>query len=504
MSQKIILEVKNLSKEYFSVTALSELSFDLREGEIHVLFGENGAGKSTTISIIAGATKATRGEVLLDGKIISLDSVQVARSHGISAVFQEFSLIENMTVEENLFLSAEKNTFGLLNKKELHDAAVKILHDLDFDLNPKSKVAYLTRAEQQMVEIAKAFREDNLRVLILDEPTASLTDKETQQLYKLIDKARSKGVGIIYITHRMAEIDYLADRITILRDGKFITTVNKKDVSEKELIELMTGRVIDQIFPDINCNPKDLLLETQNLKTQSGIVKDVSIKVHRGEIIGLAGLVGSGKSFIARSIFGLDKALEGKVIYKNEDCTNSTPKEMLSNGLVYLPPNRKEEGLLMDRNSIENISLSAIHSNEFSDYTLNNAKKEKENIQILADKLSLYPNNITLSPKHFSGGNQQKIMLLKSLVEDMDLIILDEPTVGVDVGTRSVIYNLIKDLCEAGKAIIIISSDLPEVLNLASKVYVFYGGYIQAELEGEEITEQNVLNNFFEKRNDKL
>ena len=308
-----LLELTRVSRQFPGVQALAEVDFDLRPGEVHVLFGENGAGKSTLIAIVAGALRPNGGQIRFRGRTVDLTSVHHARSLGISAVFQEFSLIPQLTVEQNLFLGAEQTSLGMLDKKKLHARAAEILERLGFPLRPTQRVAFLSRAEQQMVEIAKAFRSE-LSVLILDEPTASLTDRETEQLFALIEQVKAHGVGIVYITHRMNEIRRIGDRITVLRDGRFVATVDAR-TSEEDLVRLMTGRVIEQIFPDIRFRPGGPMLEVEDLTTAEGTVSGVSLHVRRGEIVGLAGLVGSGKSEVARACFGLVPVSGGRVVF---------------------------------------------------------------------------------------------------------------------------------------------------------------------------------------------
>ena len=493
-----LLEARNISKQFPGVKALDGVNFDLRAGEVHILFGENGAGKSTLISMIAGANTPSEGEFRFNGTPVQLTSVHEARMLGISAVFQEFSLIPQMSVEENLFLGAETTRSGLLQKRLLRRRAAEILEDLDFHLPVNVPVHRLTRAEQQMVEIAKAFRSE-LSVLILDEPTASLTQHETEQLFRLIARLKAKGVGIIYITHRMSEIRRIGDRITILRDGHYIDTVDAKTTSEDELVRLMTGRVVGQIFPTIKFNPQQVLLDVDGLETADGGVRGASLRVRRGEIVGLAGLVGSGKSKFAQACFGARDIASGSIRFKDEDVTGLATRKMLDRGFLYLPSDRKNDGLMMMRPVRENISLTSLTSQPVSNGMFLSAGGETRMTSKLAERLQLAPMRIERTVEHFSGGNQQKAMLARSLTREFDLIAFDEPTVGVDVGTRAAIYSFIAELCEAGAAILLISSDLPEILHLSNRAYVFYRGEIQAELCGADITEENVLKHFFER-----
>jgi len=492
-----LLEFEQVTKRFPGVLALDQIDFSLRPGEVHVLFGENGAGKSTLISIVAGALRPDGGRIRFRGKPIDLISVHHARSLGISAVFQEFSLVPQLTVGQNLFLGAEETVFGILNNSALHERADKILKRLGFPLRPTQSVALLSRAEQQMVEIAKAFSSE-LSVLILDEPTASLTDRETEQLFALIEQVKARGVGVIYITHRMSEIRRIGDRITVLRDGRYVATVDAQ-TSEDELVRLMTGRVIDQIFPDIRFQPGETVLEVDNLTTGDGTVRGVSLNVRRGEIVGLAGLVGSGKSEVARACFGLMPISEGRVALAGAETTGLSPRQMLDRGLFYVPPDRRDEGLLMMRCVRENISLPALSTSGFSRGPLLRRQAESARTYNLAKRLNLQPLLIEREVDHFSGGNQQKVLLAKCLTRDVKLFVFDEPTVGVDVGTRVAIYEFIGKLCEEGAAVLLISSDLPEILHLTHRVYVICRGVLTAELSGEDINQQSVLRHCFEK-----
>jgi ribose transport system ATP-binding protein len=493
----LLLELTGITKRFPGVLALDAVDVDLRPGEVHVLFGENGAGKSTLISIVAGALTPEAGTIRFRGEEIELESVHHARGLGISAVFQEFSLVPQLTIEENLFLGAEITRGGLLSKATLHERAEEILGRLGFPLRPTQRVMYLSRAEQQMVEIAKAFRSD-LSVLILDEPTSSLTERETNQLFGLIEQAKAQGVGIIYISYRMSEIRRIGDRITVLRDGRYVDTVDAKTTSDEELVRLMTGRVIEQVFPKIAFEPGDELLNVDDLCTADGLLESVSLSVRRGEVVGLAGLIGSGKSEVARVCFGLEPASRGRITFDGKDVTGLSPRQMLNRGFFYNPPDRRDEGLVMMRSVRENIALPSLNLTHLSGPILLRRAAERATTGEIVDRLNLQPRSLERAVDHFSGGNQQKVLLGKSLTRDVKLFVFDEPTVGVDVGTRVAIYEFIRDLCEAGAAILLISSDLPEILHLPHRVYVMYRGSLRRELVGDAITESAVLSDFFE------
>ena len=492
-----LLELTRISRRFPGVQALDQVDFYLRQGEVHVLFGENGAGKSTLISVIAGALRPHGGQIRFRGEPADLSSVHHARSLGISAVFQEFSLVPQLTVEENLFLGAEETAYGVIDRTQMRLRAAQILERLGFGLRPAQRVASLSRAEQQMVEIAKAFR-SNLSVLILDEPTASLTERETERLFNLIEQIKAQGVGIIYITHRMNEIRRIGDRITVLRDARQVATVDAR-TSDEELVRLMTGRVIDQIFPAIRFRPGRPLLEVDNLSTANGTVTGASLQVCRGECVGLAGLVGSGKSEVARACFGLLPVSGGQVTLDGKPTTGMSPGRMLDRGFFYLPADRRDEGLMMMRSVRENISLPALGTSTYSRGIVLRRGAEATQTQDLAGRLNLQPMRIQRSVDHFSGGNQQKVLLAKSLTREIGLFAFDEPTVGVDVGTRVAIYGFIRDLCESGAAVLLISSDLPEILHLTNRVYVMCRGVLTAELEGTGISQENVLRHCFER-----
>ncbi len=493
-----LLRLEGVSKHFPGVVALDKVDFDLKAGEVHVLFGENGAGKSTLISLVAGAHRPSAGTIHVRGRPAQIGSVHEARALGISAVFQEFSLVPQLTVEQNLFLGAEALSGGFLAKRRMHESAVEILNRLGFPLDPERRVTYLSRAQQQMVEIAKAFRSD-LSVLILDEPTASLTERETERLFALIVQAKRQGVGIIYITHRINEIKRIGDRITVLRDGRFVATLEVAQANETRLVELMTGRVITQIFPKVDYRPGAVALEVKDLTTASRTVRSVSIAVRAGEIVGLAGLVGSGKSEVARACFGIERIAAGRITFDGRDVTGKSPGQLLERGFFYVPPDRREEGLVMMRGARENMFLAALGQPALSGPLFLKRAGERARALELAKQLNLQPLNVERSVDHFSGGNQQKVLLAKALSREVKMFVFDEPTVGVDVGTRVAIYEFIRDLCQAGAAILLISSDLPEILHLTNRAYIMYRGELRAELAGAEITEDRVLSHFFER-----
>lgn len=494
MSQTSLIQTMALTRRYPGVVALNAVDFDLASGEVHVLFGENGAGKSTLISMLAGASRPSEGSILVRGEVVSFDTVADARALGISAVFQEFSLIPTMTVAENIFLGDEPRKGLFLDRRGMMEKARRLFADLEFEIDPRRRVSTLSRAEQQMVEIAKALHTD-LSILILDEPTASLTDREVEHLFAVIERMKARGVGIIYISHRMQEFARIADRITVLRDGAKIGTVAMADTNEAELVEMMAGRAITEIYPEIARNPGAPILEIKGLHAWG--VHGVDLTVRPGEVLGVAGLVGSGKSRSFRAMMGLLPVKAGAVTLKGQDVTGASTRDLMMDGAYYLPPDRKTEGLQLAFTVRSNLHQGAMigRKSRFGFLPWADIQQASEQIAERVELPVAYRGRLAAQ---LSGGNQQKTLFGRGLGRDYDLYIFDEPTVGVDMGARAAIYRLIADLAEAGKAVVVISSDLPEAMNLAHRLVVFSHGRISAELEGDDINEAAVLAHFFD------
>lgn len=489
-----VIETAALTKKYPGVVALDAVDFDLEAGEVHVLFGENGAGKSTLIAIIAGASRPSGGLLRVRGVEADFHSVADAREHGISAVFQEFSLVSTMSVAENIFLGDEPRRGLFTDKGAMVRRSRELFRELEFDIDPKALVSMLSRAEQQMVEIAKAFH-SRVSILILDEPTASLTDREVDHLFHVVERMKASGVGIIYISHRIQELRRIADRITVLRDGRKIATVRTQDTSDAELVEMMVGRAIEEIYPAIIASPAAPLLEVEGLCAPG--VSGASFTVRPGEVLGVAGLVGSGKSRCFRAVFGLLPVRDGRVRLRGREMTGRSCRRMMSAGVYYLSPDRKSEGLQLAFTARDNL-VQGVMAGTDGRYGLLPWKRMYQRTDEIADSVELPPAFRGRLAAQLSGGNQQKTLFGRGLGRDYDLYIFDEPTVGVDMGARAAIYRLIKRLAESGKAIVVISSDLPEVMNLSHRLLVFSRGRISAELPREEISESTVLAHFFE------
>jgi ribose transport system ATP-binding protein len=408
-------------------------------------------------------------------------------------------LVPELTVEENLFLGRELTAGGFLNRRAMQARARAIVRELNFDLRPDHKVAQLSRAHQQMVEIAKAFLTE-VRLLILDEPTASLTDAEAAKLFELIAKLKAGGVGIIYVSHRMREIKRIADRITVLRDGHKIKTVDAGEVSETELVELMTGRKVGVLFPKIEHRPGEKLLDVEHITLSDRSVDDVSFYARAGEITGIAGLVGCGKSELIRAIVGLEPIESGTIRARGTVIAAPTPAAMTKRGVCYFPSDRVAEGLALARPVRENVSMAALDLPSFSRHRILQRRSERRIAQEIVQKLSLRPPLIERAVAAFSGGNRQKVLLARGLTRDISVYLFDEPTVGVDVGAKAEIYELMQTLLSTGVAIVLVSSDLPEVLNLSHRLYVMHRSHMVAELTGANINEPAVLAHFFRER----
>ena len=492
-----LLALRGISKRFSGVRALDRVDLDVRAGELHVLFGENGAGKSTLINVIAGTFPPDEGAFQFGGDEIRHLTPQRARAIGISPVFQEFSLVPSLNVEENLFLGREISSHGVLRTGEMRKRARALIDELGFDLDPAQRVDDLSRAHQQMAEIAKALL-GRVRLLILDEPTASLTERETGRLFELIARLKRQNVGIIYVSHRMREIRALADRVTVLRDGRHIRTLDAATSSDGELVELMTGRKIDLLFPTIQHKPTTVAVDVENLSLTDGSVRDVNFYAQAGEITGIAGLVGCGKSELIRAIYGLEPIASGVMRIDGTPYETPSPRRSLERGVAYFPANRVAEGLALSRPIRENASMTVLDLPAFARFGILRQGTERTRITAIMEQLQLRPPNIERAAGALSGGNRQKVMLGRALTRELTVFLFDEPSVGIDVGAKLEVYDFMKRLVEAGAAVIIVSSELPEVLALSNRLYVMHQGRIAAELKGAEKTEQNVLASFFQ------
>ncbi|MFB2551855.1 sugar ABC transporter ATP-binding protein [Ensifer soli] len=496
-----MLDVTGLTKTFRGAVALDSVDFSLVPGEVHALLGENGAGKSTLINLLVGTFPPDGGAFDIGGRRLQRMTPSLSRELGISAVFQEFSLVPDLTVLDNIFLGREKTRGLMIDGRTMRAEAERLLADLAFDLPLDVAVGRLSRAQKQMVEIAKALR-TNPKILILDEPTASLTDGEADKLFRAIAALKSRGVAIVYVSHRMAEIRTLSDRVTVLRGGRLIGTVRTGDVSDTGLIEMMVGRPVAQLFPVINHNPGAVAFEVRGLTTAKGSVVDASFHGRKGEVVGLAGLVGCGRSELCRAIFGLEPVAAGTIAVAGETVAHPTPSGMLAASVCYFPADRGAEGLALSRPARENVTMSALSLGAIAAGPFLKLGAERRAVRKPLADLGLRPMAPERRVSAFSGGNQQKVMLARGLMRDFDVYLFDEPTVGIDVGAKADVYALIKALTEAGACVVVSTSELPELINLAARIYVMHEGAIVAEIDEAEKSEAGILQHYFGGRED--
>ncbi len=487
-----ILSVKGMSKSFPGVKALDKVEFDLYPGEVHIVVGENGAGKSTLAKCILGAYIPEEGDIYINGEIVILKSSRDAIKRGIAAVYQEFNLIPYLDVAQNIFFNREFMTKipWVVDKKRLHHEADKILKSLDVNyIDTRSKIVDLGVAEKQMVEIAKALAMDP-KIIVFDEPTAPLSSREVDAFFSRVLQLKKAGIAIIYISHRMHEFDLIGDRITVLRDGRYIGTVKIGEVTDNALVEMMVGRKVSQVYSRTKNEYSGEALKVENLYDKKGNVVDVSISLHKGEIVGLAGLVGAGRTELARLIFGIDKIDKGNVFVKGKKVVPRSPVHMMNLGVGLLPEDRKDQGLAISLSVVANmftVSLRLIFSKIFI------SKKKMEHIgSKYINELNIVAPSINTVIKFLSGGNQQKVVIAKWLSANTDVIIFDEPTRGIDVGAKMEIYALMDKLASEGKAILMISSELQEVIGLSDRLYILYEGRVVSESKKGDLSEQEI------------
>ena len=493
----VVLHAERITKRYSGVKALDGVSFDLRRGEIHALLGENGAGKSTLIKSISGSVRPDEGQISIAGQEVGVLTPTTAAAHGVGTVFQEMSLVKHLSIAENIFLGHELRRGPLLDKKTMLVGAAEALARIGVDLDPRTPVAGLSRAQMQLVEIARVLHRDSA-ILILDEPTASLSLGESRKLFELLNGLRDRGIGIIYISHRLAEIRQLADRVTVLRDGQKIGTIPMEGVTDDKLVEMMSGRTLEKLYPRIEASPGAVRLEVSGLT--NSLLKDVSFEVRAGEIVGMAGLVGSGKSEIGRACFGLEPLTNGTVEIDGKAVTKPTPKKAMRRGMIYYPADRHVEGLVTTATLRENITLPSIALGSTTRGGVVSRSGGTALTNRVVEALSIKPADPGRSIMGFSGGNQQKALLARSFAHNFPVHVFDEPTVGIDIGAKADVYNHMNRLCEEGAAVVLISSDTEEILGMSHRIYAVREGRIVADLRGDEITEENVVRAFFGSR----
>lgn len=485
----ILFSMKDINKSFGPVKVLKNVQLEVEKGEIHALMGENGAGKSTLMNILGGVIQKDSGEILFGNQMIENHSPQIAKDLGIGFVHQEFNLAESLTVAENIYMGRlpyKNEKLGIVDYKKLHDNTEYYLNMLGVNIKPTDVVYKLSTASKQMIEIAKALSL-NAKVIIFDEPTTSLSDKDVEVLFIIINALKQKGISSVYISHRMEEIHQLCDRITILRDGQYISTDNVKDLTDQEIIKKLVGRNLDNLYPERNVEVGEIALEVKNLSDTKGAVKNVSFNVRKGEVVGFAGLVGSGRTELMRLVFGADPVESGEIFVKGQKVNIKSPVEAINNGICLLTEDRKNQGVALGLSIKENINMTALKSN------IINHKEVKKKVDELVENLQIKISSVDKPVSSLSGGNQQKVVLAKWLNTSNDIYIFDEPTKGIDIGAKSEIYAIINQLVADGKAVIIVSSEIPELLGTVDRIYVLNEGRLTGELSIEESTQEKIM-----------
>ncbi|WP_019122768.1 sugar ABC transporter ATP-binding protein [Brevibacillus massiliensis] len=489
MSDKL-LEMSGVSKRFPGVYALKGANFELKSGEVHALLGENGAGKSTLMKILGGIYSIDEGKIFIEGQESQIHGVKDAQKYGISLIHQEISLVPYLSIAENIYLGREPLTkTGFIDKKTMVGQAQKFLDEFDLGLSANMLIHQLNVAQQQMVEIIKAvsFR---AKIIVMDEPTSSLTDKEVEFLFQTIRSLKAQGVGIIYISHRMNELFEITDRITIMRDGTYIGTVQTKETTQEELIGMMVGRELTNYYVREFLPPGDCVLQVRNL-SRKGVLEKASFELMKGEILGFSGLVGAGRSELMKCIFGLDSFDQGEVLINGEKIKIKNPNDAIKHGIAYVTENRKEEGLFLIQSVQYNITIKILH--EFIRFFRVRSKYENTETNQYIQELSIKTPSPDQEVKNLSGGNQQKVLISRWLATKPKVLILDEPTRGVDVGAKAEIYSIMNRLVKEGVSIIMVSSDLPEVINMSNRVAVMYKGRIQTILPKDRFSQETIM-----------
>ncbi|WP_343246584.1 sugar ABC transporter ATP-binding protein [Diplocloster hominis] len=487
----VILTMKGIDKSFPGVHALKEVDFDLRKGEVHALMGENGAGKSTLMKVLTGIYSKDSGTITFEGQEVNFTTPKEAQDIGISIVHQELNMMNHLTVAQNIFIGREKMNGKLINDKKMNEEAAKLFERLNIKINPAEKMGNLTVGKQQMCEIAKAISRD-AKVIIFDEPSAALTEAEIDELFKIIRDLRAKNLGIIYISHRMDEIKVITDRVTVMRDGEYVGTLITEKCTKDDIINMMVGRVIYEDPKEKSNVPDDapVVLSVKNLNAGK-MVRDVSFDLRKGEILGFSGLMGAGRTETARAIFGADKIDSGEIFVNGKKVVIKSPQDAVNAGIGYLSEDRKRYGIIVEKTVAENTTMASLE--HFTNGLFIDKSKEKEAAVEYVDKLKTKTPTVDTKVVSLSGGNQQKVVIAKWLVRDCDILIFDEPTRGIDVGAKSEIYHLMNELVAQGKSIIMISSELTEVLRMSDRIVVMCEGRKTGELSIEEASQEAIM-----------
>lgn len=488
---EVILQMKDIEKHFFGVHALKSVQFELRAGEVHALMGENGAGKSTLIKVLCGIHKRDGGDITYFGESVNFANIAESQAAGISVIHQELNMMNHLTVAQNIYIGREpKKGIAIDDKKMIRDAQ-ELFDRIGVNIDPTVTLGTLTVGKQQMVEIAKAVSHD-CRLLVLDEPTAALTQPEVEELFKIMTDLKAKGIGMIYISHRMDEINRISDRVSVMRDGEYIGTVNTAETTKDEIVRMMVGRVIygdkkekSAVSPDA-----PVVLEVKNLNAGKE-VRNVSFQLHKGEILGFAGLMGAGRTEVARAVYGADPKQTGEILIKGQPVNIKNPHQAVKNGICYLSEDRKRYGLMLDKSITENSVIASvddfIKGGWIDDKAMEKAAEESNKL------LKTKTPSMNQLLKNLSGGNQQKVIVARWLIKDSDIFIFDEPTRGIDIGAKSEMYALMEELAAKGKSIIMISSELAEIQRLSDRVIVMCEGRITAELDIADATQEEIM-----------
>jgi rhamnose transport system ATP-binding protein len=484
-----VISMRGINKAFGGVQALKDAAFDIYAGEVHALFGENGAGKSTLIKIITGVYQPDSGEILLGGEPVQFANPREAQAAAIAAIYQEPNLFPDLDIAENIYVGRQPRRMGRIDWAQMYRDAEELLDSLGLKLDVRTKARSLSVAQQQMVEIARALSLD-AKVLIMDEPTSSLTLSEVEDLFTITRRLRDQGTALVFISHRLEELFALADRVTILRDGNYIGTRMIDNVTREELIRMMVGRSLDSLYPKEDADIGDVVLEVRNL-TIPGQFEDISFEVRAGEILGVYGLVGAGRTEIARAIFGTEPAMSGQIVIHGKPMTIRSPQQAMDLGIAYVPEDRKMHGLILPMSISQNITLSIL--SRFATATWINQQEENSAAQELARQLSVKAAGVWQKAAELSGGNQQKVVISKWLATKPRILILDEPTRGIDVGTKSEVHQLLSQLAADGVAIVMISSELPEILGMSDRILVIREGHVGGQFDREEATQEKLI-----------
>ncbi len=484
------IELKNITKTFYGVKALDNVSVSIEKGDVHAIVGENGAGKSTIMKVLGGMYFADSGEVHIDGKKCTINSVSDALKCGVSVVYQELNLMADLTVAENIYLHSLPKKAGVaVDKNKMNEDAQKLLDEMDVSFKATDYIGMLSVSEQQMVEIAKALSH-NSEIIVMDEPTAALNDKEVETLYKLINKLRSQNKTIIYISHRLKEIFDLTDRLTILRDGSFVGTYVTKEITQSKMVELMVGRKVEEFYTTADHKPGEVVLEVKNL-CKEGMYEDVSFTLRKGELLGMAGLMGCYREEIVKTIYGLMQADSGEIIMNGKKINPKDPLDAISKGIGFVTEDRKKAGIFGQMSVRENITITVL--DKLSRFGVIDANKEQEMLDDYQQKMNMKFSGYYQKINSLSGGNQQKFLLARALARGCEVLIMLEPTRGIDVGAKAEIYSLLEDLAKEGMAIIVVSSDLPEIISNCHRTLAVFQGKITGNIPKEKMEEAFIL-----------